>query len=64
MDDHDYWNNDEIQFARLISELQAAGAFTKEVVSDLEDSMDLDADDIFEIVERADETFEDAKKYT
>lgn len=56
--------NNDIQFPRLISELQAAGAFTPEIVKALEDSMDLGEAIIFEIVERADTVWEDVKSRT
>ena len=55
------WNNDEIQFARLLCELQAAGAFTPEVMACLRASMDLTDDEIGEIQERADACFEGSK---
>jgi len=55
------WLNDAIQFPRLISELQAAGAFTEEVMAALRASMDLSDGEIMEIVARADKKFEDAK---
>lgn len=56
--------NNMIQFPRLINELQAAGAFTPEVIKFLEDSMDLGEAKIFEIVERADKVWEDVKSRT
>ena len=55
------WNDNSIQFPRLIAELEAAGAFTPSVVSNLRDSMDLTKQDIFEIVERATTTFDKIK---
>jgi len=55
------WLNDKLQFARLLSEIQAAGGFTDELLSDLLESMDLKVADIFEILERADKVFENSK---
>ncbi len=47
------WTDNSIQFPRLIAELNAAGAFTAQVMEDLSVSMDLDADDIRELIDRA-----------
>lgn len=58
------FDNNDIQFPRLISELQAAGAFTPEIVKTLEDSMDLGEAKIFEIVERSDKVWERIKERT
>lgn len=58
------WNDNRLQFARLISELQVAGAFTNEVITALEEATDLSKDEIFELIERADKTFELAKLST
>jgi hypothetical protein len=35
------WQNNLIQFPRLISELQIAGAFTPDIMENLMESMDL-----------------------
>lgn len=56
MSNRDYefnWENNSIQFPRLIEEAQAAGAFTNEVLHDMADSMDLPISDIHELMERA-----------
>jgi len=55
------WENDSIQFARLIDELEAVGGFTNEIVEDLCASMDLERDELFEIVERAQKVWDDIK---
>jgi hypothetical protein len=55
------WNNDKVQFARLISELESAGAFTSNVVETLCESMDLSVGEIDEIVERAQNSFDEVK---
>jgi hypothetical protein len=47
------WQNNAIQFPRLIAELEAAGAFTEQVVQDLQTSMDLDELDIMDLIDRA-----------
>ena len=56
------WNDNTIQYPRLIAELEAAGAFTTEVLSDLCTSMDLDPDKILDIVHRADTDWESIKE--
>jgi hypothetical protein len=53
------WNNNAIQFPRLLAELQAAGVFTTSVVNDVADSMDLDPSQVFEIVDRAQYAWDD-----
>lgn len=55
------WEDDNVQFPRLIAELEAAGAFTDEVVDMLCDSMDLARSSIDELIERADDAWERAK---
>jgi hypothetical protein len=47
------WNNNLVQFARVIEEAMAAGAFTLEVIEDMAKSMDLNQSDIEELFERA-----------
>lgn len=56
------WDNDQLQFARLLCELEAVGVFTPEVMSVLRDSMDLTDEQIAEIQERANICFEQAKR--
>lgn len=56
------WKNNRLQFARLIAELEMAGAFTKNsLMSDLRESMDLTDEQICEIVERASNVWDKAK---
>ena len=55
------WDNDRIQFARLIAEIEANGGFTKSLLSDLCVSMDLNHDDVCQIIDRA-QTFWDKTK--
>jgi len=47
------WKDDQIQFPRLIEELQGAGAFSSKVIDELCESMDLTMEDIAEITKRA-----------
>lgn len=55
------WNNNLIQFARLISEMEAAGAFTEDVINTLCNEMDLEPQQIGELVDRAQQEWEKAK---
>lgn len=47
------WDNNELQFARLISEIEAAGGFTEQLVQDLCASMNLEKDRITQLIDRA-----------
>ncbi|MEV0297132.1 hypothetical protein [Nocardia sp. NPDC050710] len=47
------WTNNTVQFARLIAELEAAGAFTDEVMTSLAASMDLRAKNVRELKNQA-----------
>lgn len=47
------WNDDLTQFARLLDEANAVGAFTPEVMADLAISMDLPPERIAELIDRA-----------
>lgn len=58
------WDNNDIQFPRLIAELQMAGAFTPEVMESLKDSMDLEESDIDELMTRADVLWDQIKDGT
>ena len=58
MSNNKYWNNDTVQFARLIAELNAYGVFNDEkVTSFLSESTGLCLADIDEVVERAEKRF-------
>ena len=46
------WDNNAIQFPRLIEEAQAAGAFTPEVIKSMADSMDLTIYQVQVLMER------------
>ena len=58
----DLWKNNKIQFARLIAELEAAGAFTGEICAELCQEMDLTMDDLDELVDRAQLEWDKAKE--
>ena len=55
------WDNDKIQFARLIIELDGVGVFTVLVMNQLKSSMDLDRTGLIELINRAQTAFEKAK---
>ena len=55
------WGNNELQFARLLSELLATGTPTSEQMRDLQVSMNLCEQDIKELLHRAVTLWEDAK---
>jgi hypothetical protein len=60
----DSWHNDHLQFARLLSELVAAGAPNRKQMAELCESMDLSVENINEILDRAQEAWEDVKSRT
>ena len=48
------WEVNSIQFARFIAECEACGIFNDELrLEEVADSMDLDIDEVFEIISRA-----------
>lgn len=58
---NDLWKNNEIQFARLICELEMAGVITENVLDQLEESMDLEIQDLDELLERATKVWDNSK---
>ena len=58
------WQNDAIQFPRLIAELEACGGFTVSVLSRVAKETDLKVSDILQIVERAQYVWDDVKART
>jgi len=56
------WNNNEVQFARLLCELVAANESL--AIEDVARSMDLEVEDVDELFERAHKVFEEAKGNT
>jgi len=58
--DNEIWNNDSIQFPRLLAEIRAIG-LPDETIKQLTASMDLEEGHIMEILERAERRFEEIK---
>jgi hypothetical protein len=59
------WENDSIQFPRLIAELEAAGGLQYDkLLGELSESMDLTVNEISEIVDRAQKAWETIKEKT
>jgi hypothetical protein len=56
------WENDQIQFARLLAELQ--GVLPRETVEQVAESMDLTPDKVGELLDRAAEEWEQIKAVT
>ena len=60
--DESLWENDKIQFARLINELDLLGTFSDERLTELANATDLSQTEILDLIERAknvyDETLE------
>ena len=56
------WLNDELQFARLIAEVEANGGFSPEMMHELRDSMDLEFNEITLLIDRAQKRWDDAKE--
>ncbi len=57
----DAWNNNRLQFARLISELESVGTFTNDTIQSLCEEMDLTSTEVCEIISRAQQEFDKAK---
>jgi hypothetical protein len=53
MSDNHNWQNNAIQFPRLIAELESVGAFPPNIINALADEMDLSPDEVLELVGRA-----------
>ena len=56
------WGNNELQFTRLLSEINAAVAFTDDQWAELSANMDLSREDIEQIFDRAGACYENAKE--
>lgn len=54
------WFNNELQFARLLSELNAAGAWTEETLEAVRCSMDLSVEDLERLRSRAERVWTDS----
>lgn len=55
---------DDIQFPRLIAELQTVGAFTPEVFHKLSEEMDCEIEYIYELIDRACDKWDNIKEQT
>lgn len=56
------WDNDLVQFARLLCEINAEVDISSGELRRLAESMDLDPDEVRELFDRADVVWEDAKR--
>jgi len=56
------WENNYVQFARLLAEINGCVEIDDQDWKALQDSMDLDGEQISELFDRALQVFEDAKK--
>lgn len=56
----DAWDNDAVQFARLLAEIRAAGLNRRQIV-DIATSMDITSVQLHELLDRAERVFEAAK---
>ena len=59
---NDKWNNNLVQFARLLCEIEQAGGLTRSVMETLQTEMDLQKNDICEILDRAQDVWDNAKR--
>lgn len=55
------WGDNHVQFARLIAELEAAGAITYDVTHAVCESMDLKVGEVMYLLDRAQSTWDKAK---
>jgi hypothetical protein len=55
------WNDNLIQFARLIAEMESEGVFTPVVIDKLKLAMDLETEDLAELVDRAQRVWDTQK---
>ncbi|MBF6213141.1 hypothetical protein [Nocardia puris] len=58
------WTNSTVQFARLIAELDAAGAFTPSVMESLTASMNLKLKDVIELKSRANQLWDETLSHS
>lgn len=61
MKENSRWNNDAIQFPRLLAEIAATGALTPAVYDELRDLTDLTNDEINQLLDRAQTAWEKIK---
>ena len=57
------WENNQLQYARLIAELEQAGAFNAQMMDTLCLEMDLSPQNICEIIDRASSEWDEQKKH-
>lgn len=62
--DNPVWNDDRVQFPRLLAELHMAGVPTRKQLARVAASMDLDVTDVNELFDRAIEAWEIIKGRT
>jgi hypothetical protein len=55
------WEVNAIQFARLIAEAEAEGVWTSDAIDGIAEQMDLEADEVYQIVTRAQAFFDEWK---
>ena len=60
----DTWNDNNIQFARLISEIESAGGFTNKLIKDLCINMDLEQAELISLIDRGQSTWDRIKGET
>jgi hypothetical protein len=56
------WDNNSIQYPRLITEAYMAGVFDPDTMNTIANSMDLESSEVHEIIIRAEKEFEEIKK--
>lgn len=59
--DNPFWERDDVQFSRLLAEIKMVG-LTPEQLEGLKASMNCTTEDICELLDRAEETFEAMKE--
>lgn len=58
------WNDNSIQFPRLIAEAEAAGAFKPSIIKAMAESMDLERVEVIELIDRAQHEWDKIKSRT
>ena len=62
MPKRDLWNDNSIQFPRLLAEILAAGCIEGELLDTVCDSMDLTPTDVYELFDRAETEWQRLKE--
>lgn len=55
------WDRNDVQFPRLIAELEAAGVFSADLMDSLSNEMDLTTEEISQLIWRAQDEWEKVK---